>query len=36
MKHKHTILAILVGWLIGSILPTPQQILGKLRGKGGS
>lgn len=29
MKHKHTILMVLVGWLIAFFFP-PQMLLGKL------
>lgn len=32
MNHKHTILALIVGWLISFVFP-PQALLGMVKGK---
>lgn len=32
MKHKHTILLVLIGWLIGLIFP-PSSALALVKGK---
>jgi hypothetical protein len=32
MKHKHSIIMLLIGWLIAAFFP-PQALLGMVKGK---
>lgn len=32
MKHKHTIIAVILGWLFAAFFP-PQALLGMVKGK---
>jgi hypothetical protein len=33
-KHKKLILGILAGWILAGFVGPPQQVIGKLRGRG--